>query len=147
MVGPVRVDGLSSGIDYTSIIEKILAIKKAPITRLQNRAVTATETQTSLLQVNASLLGLKSVVSALSRPSLFNRTKATSSDDSVLVASGDLIGATGAYTFSVNRLAQSHQLMSNGFPDDDTTGLTSSDSSIRIETGGDFFSGRPMSRF
>ena len=43
MVGPVRVDGLASGIDYTSIIEKLMAIQKAPIVRFQGRVAEITE--------------------------------------------------------------------------------------------------------
>ena len=43
MVGPIRVDGLASGIDYTSIIEKLMAIQKAPIVRFQGRVAEITE--------------------------------------------------------------------------------------------------------
>ena len=136
MVGPIRVDGLASGIDYTSIIEKLMAIQKAPIVRFQGRVAEITETQTSLLQVNANLLALKGVMMSLSRPSLYNQSKVTSSNESVLRASGTSISAMGAYTFSVSQLAQSHQLMSNGYVDSDVTQLNSSDSFLRVEIGG-----------
>ncbi len=138
MVGPVRFDGLASGIDYTSIIEKLLSIQKKPITNLQSQVQKTTEKSTALSQVNAGLLGLKGVFDNLARPSFWARTKATSSNESVLKATGDQISSTGAFPFTVKRLAQSHQLISNGFPDSTTTSLTSADTTLRVELGGGF---------
>lgn len=136
MVGPVRFDGLSSGIDYTSIIEKLLAIQKRPIEGLQAKAVRVGERRAALQQVSSSLLGLKSIVDNLARPSFFARTRVSSSNESILKASGDAVASLGAYSFTVKRLAQSHQLVSNGFADQDTTAVTSVDSTLRVELGG-----------
>ncbi|MBI2901713.1 MAG: flagellar filament capping protein FliD [Planctomycetes bacterium] len=141
MVGPVRFDGLSSGIDYTSIIEKLLSLQRRPIQGLQARAKSVGERKAALLQVSASLLALKGVADNFARPSFWAGTKVSSSNESVLKAGGGQAGALGAYTFTVKRLAQSHQLVSNGFASD-TASITAADSKIRIELGGGFLERR-----
>lgn len=136
MVGPVRVDGLSSGIDYTGIIEKLLAAQRRPITKLQERVTASTEKKTSLLQLNAGLLVLKGIADSLSRPSFFGSTRTTSTDDRVLKASGTQVGAFGAYSFSVRQMASAHQVLSKGFADADRTVLTTAAAEVSVEVGG-----------
>ena len=137
-IGPVRFDGLSSGINYTEIISQLLSVERRPITIMQTRIAESTQRKTALLQVSASLLALKGSSDTLSRPSFFNRTLANSSNEGALVASGDQIAATGSFSFAVRKLAQSHQIVSNGFADSSTTAVASSDSAIRVEIGGGF---------
>lgn len=134
-LGPIRFDGLSSGLNYTDIIKQLLSIESRPVTTLQNRIAKETDKKTALLQVSAGLLAFKGASDLLTKPSFFNRTTATSTNENVLLASGDQIAATGSFTFVVNRLAQSHQLVSNGFTDASTTAVASSAGKIRIEIG------------
>ena len=133
MVGPIRVDGLASGIDYGSIVEQLLSAQRRPITQFQDRITIAAKKKAGLLQLNANLLAYKSSMGALSKPSFWNRTQVASSNENALEASGSQVASTGAYTFSVRRLATAHQNISNGFIDADTTQLTSTDSVITLE--------------
>ncbi len=114
MSGPIRFDGLVSGINFTSIIDKLVAVDKQPITLLQDQIKTQTARKTALLGITAKLLGIKSSVGLLGTTTFFNRTKVTSSNESVLTASGQDVQSTGAFAFTVRRLAQSHQLLSTG---------------------------------
>lgn len=144
VVGPISFPGLFSGIDYNSIIEALLAAQQGPLLTLQGRINDATDKKTALLSVSAKLLGIRSSVTALQKPSFLNRTIATSSNTNVLTASGDAIGVTGAFTFAVERLAQSHQLISNGFADDDDV-ITAAAASITVEVGNGFLErGTPL---
>lgn len=141
MVGPIRFPGLFSGIDYNSIIEALLASQRAPLLTFQDRIQESTEKKTALLSVSAKLLGIRAASTALQKPSFLNRTTTNSSNESVLGASGDQIGVTGAFTFTVDRLAQTHQLISNGYADDDTV-VTASAAQITVETGKGFVDAR-----
>ncbi len=136
MVGPIRVDGLSSGIDYTTIIQKLLSIQKRPITDLQSQATKIGGRKTALQQLSITLLSLKGVADNFAKPSFFAQTKVSSTNETVLKATGSAVSTLGAYSFSVRRLAQAQQLISNGFPDPDTTSVTAGASTLRIELGG-----------
>ncbi|MDQ7780374.1 MAG: flagellar filament capping protein FliD, partial [Planctomycetota bacterium] len=111
----IRFDGLSSGIDYTSLITKLLAIERRPSEMLAQQITTATNKKNALAGLSARLLSMQLSAAVLARPSFFSTTKTTSSNESALVASGTSIQNTGAYSFSIKRLAQSHQMVSAGF--------------------------------
>lgn len=136
MVGPIRFDGPVSGIDYTSIIEKMLEGQRRPQLILKTRIETATLKKNAFLAVNLSLLGLQSAVNALSRPSSFQANKAVSSHESILAATGSSSATPGAASFTVRRLAQAHQVISNGFADANATAVTAAASTVSIELGG-----------
>jgi flagellar hook-associated protein 2 len=136
MVGPIRVDGLYSGIDVTGIIEQLLSVQRYPITRYETRIQIADQKKVSLLQVNANLLALKGIADTLSRPSFFNRTEVTTSNSTVLTAAGSQITSLGAYTFSVRQLATAHRVLSAGFADTDTTAVTTGGGTVTLEMGG-----------
>lgn len=136
MVGPIRFDGLFSGIDFQTIIKKLLSIEQRPIVQLKSRIEKATDRKNALLEVNTSLLALKGTADALARPSFWAATKVSSTNDSILGASGNFVSSLGAFTFAVRKLAQSHQMISNGFPDSTTTPVTTSAATLTFEIGG-----------
>lgn len=138
MVGPIRFDGLASGIDFTSIIQQITASRRKPIEQIQTRIQKNTAVKTALLELSARLMTLKMSAEILSKPSFFNTTRAASSNESLIKASGSAIAALGTYTFTPTKLAQAHALISNGFADSTTTPVTTTDSEIRIEVGGGY---------
>ncbi len=136
MVGPIRFDGPVSGIDYTSIIEKMLEVQRRPQLILKAQIDAATRKKNAFLAVNVSLLGLQSAVNALSRPSSFQANKTASSNESILAATGSSSATPGAASFSVRRLAQAHQMISNGFADANASAVTPAASTVSIEVGG-----------
>ncbi|MBI3098321.1 MAG: flagellar filament capping protein FliD [Planctomycetes bacterium] len=131
----IRFDGLSSGIDYQSIIDKLLSLDKKPISALQVRIKTATDQKTAYQDLAARLLVLQGTASLLSKTYTFNRTSVSSSNENVLFGSGDFVGATGSYSFAVRRVAQSHQVASQGFADSDTTPVGAGTLTIELGNG------------
>lgn len=121
MVGPIRVEGLFSGIDFASIVKQLAGVERRPIETLQKRIQTDTSRKTALLDLSARLLSLRSSAQALSLPGFFNRTRVTSGNEAAIRASGDHVGSVGAFTFQARKLAQAHHLLSNGFADSNTT--------------------------
>lgn len=135
----VRFDGAISGFDYTNIIEQLLSIQRKPIDNLKSKIAQQTERKTSLLDISASLLSLKTTADTLARPSFFSRTKVKSSNESTLLASGDYVSGKGAFTLTANRLAGSHQAVSTGVASS-TASLkpTGPSGKLRLETGAGF---------
>ncbi|MEK7866923.1 MAG: flagellar cap protein FliD N-terminal domain-containing protein, partial [Planctomycetota bacterium] len=114
MAGPIRFDGLVSGIDFTSIVEKMVALQKRPITFLQDQVKTETARKAGLLTISARLISLKGIIGQLGKTTFFDRTVVSSSNESILKASGSNVQSTGAFSFTVRKLAQAHQLVSTG---------------------------------
>lgn len=128
----VYIDGLVSGLDTTSIIQQLMDIERRPVNILQTRIANAKTQQTALLEVSARLLSLRTRASSLALSSTFNTATLTSSNSSVLSASGQ-VTSEGSYTFEVSRLAQSGQVISRGFTDTDTTPV--GEGSFTLELG------------
>ncbi len=86
------IDGLSSGLDTTSIINQLMALEKVPQQRLQTKQTAAESSITSLRTLNTKFLGLFSAAAKLGArlvsdpvpdpppPSEWQPAKATSSD-------------------------------------------------------------------
>src|SRR3972149_8356242 len=125
-------------MDYNAIIESLLAVRKYSVLGIENKIANLKQKETALLDVSASLLGFKGSADALSLPSFFAKTNTKSSNENVLFASGNQISTTGAFSFSARRLAQSHQLISNGFADSDVTAIAPTASKITFEIGGGY---------
>ena len=146
MVGPIRMEGLFSGINYNAIIEQLVSLRSRPIVNIQNKIIQKTQVKTALTEVSAFLLSLKSSTDTLSRPSLFNTTRATTSNETVLSASGSLVASLGTYTFTVAKTATANQLISNSFASD-TTAVASDSGSVSIEIGGGYLDKKTQVNF
>jgi flagellar hook-associated protein 2 len=147
VVGPIRFDGVASGIDYTSIIERLLAVQRRPQEFLQAKIDRATVRKNAFLELNVSLLALKDSAESLSRPRTFGATRVSSSQEASVAASGSAVGAFGAFAVSVRRLAQAHQVVSQGHPDASATAVAAAAGSLSIEIGDGFLDRRsPVER-
>jgi flagellar hook-associated protein 2 len=125
--------GLISGLDTASLINQILLGESRGRVRLQNEIATLQARQSSMLEVNARLLGLQSSVDTLLSASGFGAMQATSSDTGILsvLASGN--ASPGAWSFLVSSLATRHQVLGAGHASTETElGLES----MTIELGG-----------
>lgn len=117
----ISFDGVTSGLDTTSIIESMMqsdSRQKIAIEQRKEANMTKIEVWK---QVSASLISLQIDSYALSRPTLFNTMNISSSDDSSIAANVTGSALEGSYTMEVKKLAQSHQLLSNGYDDSDST--------------------------
>lgn len=107
--------GLFSGIDSKGIIEQLLAIESRPKQLAQRRILSLKGQQAAYLDLNSKVSALKSAASSFRIGKLFNASKATSSDETVLSATASTNAASGTYNFLVDRLVSSQQLLSKGF--------------------------------
>jgi len=126
--------GIFSGIDTASLIDQLLAIDARPKTIIQKRIVQLQTQQAGLLSINSTLSALKTAVAEFTTNKVFSANRATPSDDKVMRATAGSTAATGTYSFLVDRLVTTQQLLSRGFADKDTTAIGAT--SFTFEVGG-----------
>ncbi len=115
--------GLISGIDFASLIEQLIALEERPKQLVQQRNAVLTAQQTAFQDVNAKLLGLKFNVDSLTGSTTFNATTGTTSNENVLTVDSGAGAVPGNYSFTVDRLVSSQQVLTKGFKDTDSTAV------------------------
>lgn len=126
----ISFGGLSSGIDTTSIIQKLVSLEAQPIQTYQNRLQELQGTQSVLSQFKAQLQQITAATGALNSPMAFNPVKANSSDATVATITGTTSSSTGIYGLSVTKLAQAQKIASTA--QTDTTSALSQTGSFVI---------------
>lgn len=116
--------GLFSGIDTGSLIDQLLSIAARPRQLVEQRMIQLQVKQSAYLDINTSLNALKTSASVFRTGSVFQTKRAISSDPDTLVASASKSAAPGSYNFVVDRLVSTQQMLTRGFADFDTSGLS-----------------------
>jgi flagellar hook-associated protein 2 len=104
--------GIGSGLDLNTIVEKLTALERRPLTEMQSTA-TQLKTQVSSYGKMQSLFSaLQDASNALNTSSLWTGSVATSSNDSAVNATGGSNAASGTYSVQVDKLASAQTLAS-----------------------------------
>lgn len=112
---PTLVDNsLVGNFNTQSIIQAELQQYEAPITDLQNQQATLDANAKDYQQINADLASLQTAASALSSPSDWQQTQATSSDTAVATATAGSDTPAGSISFTVAQLAAAETEVSSG---------------------------------
>ena len=113
----LSVNGLITGLDTDKLLEGLLAVKQAQISRLEAKQKDVLGEQTAFKGIEARLLTLQSQLTSLSRSQngVFDARKAVSGNEDLLAAAATSSAAAGTYTFRVGSLARSHAVASQGF--------------------------------
>ncbi len=106
------IDGLSSGLDTTSIINALLDIERQPQVRLIERRKTTQSAADQLGSLRTDVTSLRNAAADLKLTSGWNRLSGTSSSDAVKV-NATAGRFTGSLTFQVDSLATNHVMYSN----------------------------------
>lgn len=117
----ISAPGIGSGLDINGIVSQLVALERQPITALQKAASTIQTQISAYGKVQSLLATLRDAAAALTRPTLWRQTTASSSDPSTLTASSSGgTAAAGSYGVQVDQLARSHSLASAAFAPDAT---------------------------
>ncbi|MFG0330538.1 MAG: flagellar filament capping protein FliD [Phycisphaerales bacterium] len=127
--------GLISGIDTATLIDQLMAIEARPKILAITRQSELQQQQAAFVGLNSLLLSFKTAAGSFATDKIFKSARATSSDPNVLTASATTKAFPGAYDFVVDRLVSSHQMLSKGFGDTDTTALGMEDISFELGAG------------
>ncbi len=133
MSSAASVGGLISGIDTNALLDQLYQLARAPIDRLEasKQALNAQSIAWSSLEVR--LLNFRTAASQLSSPASFDLYTASASHSDLVSASSSASAVPGVYLFTVDALAQTHQLKSQGYAD--TTGTEVGSGTISITVG------------
>jgi flagellar hook-associated protein 2 len=126
--------GIGSGLDTAGIVSKLMAIEATPLNQLTKSQDSYQTKITAYGQVQSSLSQFQSSVLSLSNINTLKTVNATSSDTSILSATTSVGAVAGNYAITVNQLAQSQQLVSNG-QSSSTAAIGSGSSTVTFDFG------------
>jgi flagellar hook-associated protein 2 len=101
----LALTGLASGINWTNIINDMVAGESAPITQWQGQQTTLASENSAYKTIGADLTNLQNDITTLSAPAFFQSATTSSSDSSVATATAQSGTPVGTYAFSVSQLA------------------------------------------
>ncbi len=124
--------GIGSGLDVSSIVDKLVAIERSPITSLQTKA-TAIQTKLSSFGLLSSYMtNLGDISAQLAKADFWTQTSATSADAATVGVSATSGAAAGTYSIAVTQLAQAQSLASKPYTSPTATVGTGT---LKIEIG------------
>ncbi len=135
MSATASIGGLISGIDTNSILDQLSQAAEAPIRRLEARKAELQDKLVAWSQLEASLLSFRTTASQLAEPSTFDAKTAAASRSDLVSVSASSSAVAGTYTFTVQQLAQTHQMISAGAADTSETEF--SEGTVSISVGGE----------
>ncbi|MFM9913475.1 MAG: flagellar filament capping protein FliD [Methylophilaceae bacterium] len=106
--------GLGSGLDVEGIISKLMSIERQPLARLAKKEASFQAKLSAYGSLNGAVSSFKSAASAINSTAGLNAVAASSSDTSVVTASGVSTAASGSYTVEVSQLAKAQQVVAAG---------------------------------
>lgn len=114
--------GLASGIDSTKLVAGLTKLNQRRIDELNAQKAGITTKQTAFTALQGKLFDLQFKLNSLARSagSAFDGRKATVSDATVASAVAGTAAVPGTYALTVNELARSAQIASEGFTDPNT---------------------------
>lgn len=101
----LQLSGLASGFDWKSVVDQLMAIEQAPITRLEQEQLSNTLRSNALNELGTKLSALQSAAQGLGDASLFSSRTATSSAGSTWVPAASSGATAGSYKIAVSQLA------------------------------------------
>ena len=116
------ISGLSSGFDWRSMIDELIAIDSKPVELVEEKKAEYEEQLAEWQSFNTMLLSLKTSTQALSDPDDFNIYTYSMTSDSSSVDAEDLLSVSasssaspGSYSIQINNIATAQKLSSASF--------------------------------
>ena len=112
--GPITFNGVASGIDWNSVIQKETALTLAPTTQYNNQIQTLSTKNQELLKINGLLASVQNAVQNLSSSAQYNTFTGTSSNAADATATGvpGVAANVGTYVITADTLATASQVTS-----------------------------------
>jgi flagellar hook-associated protein 2 len=105
MINPLRIGGLSSGMDIDGIVEKLMTAERMPLTKLNRDKQVLEWKKQDYRTVNAKLTELRNLAFDMTLSSHYLLKKVSSSNESVVTATAGSDASATSYEITVNRLA------------------------------------------
>lgn len=124
----LTASGLSTGIDYETLIQQLIDVERVSVRRLESKKTTYEQKNAAYSDLSSRLEALESASDALRRSSGFGEKTTTVSDTDILTGSASAAGSTGTYSIVVSELALAHRLQAG-------VGLASNEDTIASGAG------------
>ena len=126
----ITFSGLGSDVDFDSIIDQLVEVESASITRFTNWKQEWTDKITALQTLNTKLTDFNTTVASMDTLAQFQGKTATSSNTSVLTASASTTATSATHQVLVNQLAQNEIEAHQGLAASDTVVNSSGSSKV-----------------
>lgn len=111
----LTVSGLASGLDWKTVVEEIIRLERAGVSRLESRRSTVDRQAQAWAEIGSRLTELRSRAQALARPDGWNRLLAHSSDPARVEATAAPGASSGTHEITVVSLAAPHRVVGGVF--------------------------------
>ncbi len=107
--------GLITGLDSASLIQQLLALDRAPETRIKEKISKLQGQQTGIRELRTQMTTLRNRLQDYRLNNIFNSFKSSTSEDTVLTSSiSSSTPSVGSFTVNVTQLASSTAALSGG---------------------------------
>ncbi|TAK95025.1 MAG: flagellar hook protein, partial [Aquabacterium sp.] len=111
--GTISSLGVGSGLDANSIVTKLVALERQPISDLQTAADKIQSKISAFGQVQSTMSTMHDAAQKLANPDIWYSTTSSSSDSNVVNFTTGSGAATGSYSVSVSSLASGQSVVTN----------------------------------
>ncbi|MBI3367557.1 MAG: hypothetical protein HY021_03625 [Burkholderiales bacterium] len=129
-VGTISSAGLGSGLDVNAIVTQLMALEQKPLTQLQAAATDLKTGVSTFGKLQSYFSALRDKANALTTPSLWTSTTASSADASAVTVSTGATAATGNYAIKTTTLARGQTVVSSA-----ASAATINEGTLTIELG------------
>lgn len=143
-IGAANISGLASGIDFNSVVDKLMAVEQRKIALVQANQATETAKQNALTSLNSDMLSLRTQAQTLADSStFFVNASALASDTAtdpatLLKITPSSTATTGTNTVKINALAAAEKLGSSSAIIDANTSVAVTDTTTALGLTGGF---------
>ena len=122
---PIRMTGLTSGLDTESIVNQLMSAQRTKQTKVENKKQKLEWKQEIWKGLNTKIYGFyKDSLSKMKYSSNYSTKKASVSDSTKLTATASTKAAAGSYKVSVNSIASAQYVTSGKLSYKDSSGNT-----------------------
>jgi len=135
MAGTISVGGLSTGLDTNRIIDQLVRLERRPLDLLSGRMAEMERTKTAIGTLTSKLLAFKRAAAALDSAADVLVRRATSSSETVAVATAGSGAQRGTATLTVSQLARGSVAGATIGKSSDTATVASGAGTFRFQVG------------
>lgn len=106
--------GVVSNIDYSSLIQSLVSVRRQSVTQLEADKKTLEKTRSAYGTLSTKVQELKTAADALRTATGFKAFTASSSDTNLSTATASSSASAGTYSLKITTIARAHKIAANG---------------------------------
>lgn len=131
----VSISGLSSGLDWKTLLQQLMQLERQPIFNLQKKQQTYQNKLTVVQNISSQISSFKSNVESLNDNDVLLARNATVNDTSILTATAKSSANEGTHQIKILQLATSHKMANQGWADRNTSSIGTGTFAFKVGSG------------